>query len=53
MALEFDPYQSLLLKIDNQDKATLIDISFTPKTPVYKARVKKGREKWEVDPSGK
>lgn len=53
VALEFDPYQSLLLKVDNQGKATFIDISFTPKTPVYKAHIRKGREKWEVDPTGK
>lgn len=52
LVLEFDPYQSLLLKIDD-NKAAFIDISFTPKTPIYKARVKKGREKWEVDPSKK
>jgi hypothetical protein len=51
--VEFDPYQSLLLKIDDGGKASFIDISFTPKTPIYKARVKKGREKWEVDPSKK
>jgi hypothetical protein len=53
VALEFDPYQSLLLRIDNDNRASLIDVSFTPKTPIYKARVKKGREKWEVDPSKK
>ena len=53
VALEFDPYQSLLLKVDDGNKATLIDINFTPKTPVYKARVKKGREKWELDTAKK
>jgi hypothetical protein len=53
LALKFDPYQSLLVKIDNDNKATMIDISFTPKTPIFKARVKKGREKWEVEPSKK
>jgi hypothetical protein len=53
VALKFDPYQSLLLKIDQNDKATSIDIRFTPKTPVYKPRVKTGREKWEVDPTKK
>jgi hypothetical protein len=50
-ALQFDPYQSLLLRIDNDGKVSSIDISFTPKTPLYKARVKKGREKWEVEPT--
>ena len=53
VALEFDPYQSLLLKVDSGNKATFIDVSFTPKTPVYKARVKKGPEKWEVDAATK
>lgn len=53
VALEFDPYQSLLLRVDGDNKATFIDIKFTPKTPVFKPRVKKGREKWEVDPGKK
>ena len=52
VALEFDPYQSLLLKIDN-GKASFIDIRFTPKAPVFKARIKTGRDKWEVDPAKK
>jgi hypothetical protein len=51
--LQFDPYQSLLLRIDNDHNVSLVDIAFTPKTPIYKARVKKGREKWEVNPSKK
>jgi hypothetical protein len=51
--LQFDPYQSLLLRIGNDHKVSLVDIAFTPKTPIYQARVKKGREKWEVDPSKK
>jgi hypothetical protein len=51
--LKFEPYQSLLLKIDNGGKASFIDVGFTPKTPIYKARVKKGREKWEVEPPKK
>jgi hypothetical protein len=53
VALEFDPYQSLLLKVDGDNKATFVDISFTPKTPVFELRAKKGREKWEVDPGKK
>jgi hypothetical protein len=53
VSLEFDPYQSLLLKIDDDCQASFIDISFTPKTPVYKTRIKKDREAWEVDPHKK
>jgi hypothetical protein len=53
LVLEFEPYQSLLLQIDNDGKATFIDIGFTPKTPLYEARFKGGREKWEVEPAGK
>jgi hypothetical protein len=51
--LGFEPYQSLLLKIDNDHKVSFIDINFAPKTPIYQPRVKTGREKWEVDPSKK
>jgi hypothetical protein len=51
--LEFDPYQSLLLKLDEHNEASFIDIRYMPKTPVYKPRIKKGIEKWEVDRSGK
>jgi hypothetical protein len=53
VALEFDPYQSLLLKIDRDHKVSLLDIQFTPKTPLYKPRIKMGRERWEVDPPRK
>jgi hypothetical protein len=53
VALEFNPYQSLLLKVDNDGNVSFVDINFTPKTPVYKARVKTSREKWEVDPDKK
>ena len=53
VTLEFNPYQSLLLKIDNQNKVSFIDKGFTPKTPVYQPRVKKGKERWEVDRAGK
>ena len=49
--LAFNPYQSLLLKIDKNGKLTFIDISFVPKTPVYQPRIKKGRELWEVERS--
>jgi hypothetical protein len=53
VTLTFDPHQSLLLQIDNDGRASFIDIAFTPKTPIYKARIKKGREKWEVEPAKK
>jgi len=48
LVLEFDPYQSQLLKIDKNGKVTPVDISFVPKTPVYQPRIKKGKEPWEV-----
>jgi hypothetical protein len=47
--LSFDPYQSLLLKIDKVGQASFIDIHFLPKTPVFMPRVRNGKEKWEVD----
>jgi hypothetical protein len=53
VTLEFLPYQSLLLQIDRNDHVNFINIQFTPKTPVYKPRIKQGKEKWEVDRSGK
>ncbi len=46
--LHFTPYQSILIHLDRNDKISFIDIRFTPKTPVYKPRVKTGKEKWEV-----
>jgi hypothetical protein len=48
LVLEFDPYQSKLLTIDKSGKIINIDISFVPKTPIFKARIKKGKEPWEV-----
>jgi hypothetical protein len=52
--LEFEPYQSLLVKIDNVTKKSgFIDISFIPKTPVVIPRVKSGKELWEVEKPGK
>ena len=51
--LQFNPYQSLLLKLDNQNKISFIDITFNPKIPVYKPRIKNGKERWEVDPGSK
>lgn len=50
--LSFNPYQSLLVKIDKNNKISFIDISFVPKTPVYQPRIKKGRALWEVERPG-
>jgi hypothetical protein len=49
VVLAFNPYQSLLIKIDKNHKVSFIDISFIPKTPKYEPRVKKDRELWEVE----
>jgi hypothetical protein len=46
--LEFKPYQSLLLKINEKGEIVPVDISFTPKTPVVKVREKR-KEAWEVE----
>jgi len=46
--LQFEPYQSVLIKIDKQGKVNFIDIEYIPKTPVFKPRIKTGKEKWEV-----
>jgi hypothetical protein len=51
--LEFEPYQSLLLQLDNHNKPSFVDIRFTPRTPVYLPRIKKGKERWEVERKGK
>ena len=53
LKLEFEPYQSLLVKIDKMGKAGFVDINFVPKTPVVIPRVKTGKEKWEVDKPNK
>ncbi|MEI7662841.1 MAG: glycosyl hydrolase [Bacteroidota bacterium] len=51
--LEFAPGQSLLLRVDNSNAVSFIDITFKPKQPVYIPRIKNGKEKWEVDPARK
>jgi hypothetical protein len=48
VAIAFKPYQSLLLHIDNNQKISYIDIEFKLKPPVYKPRIKNGKERWEV-----
>ena len=48
LILEFDPYQSLLFNLDRDGKVHYKDISFLPKTPVFKPRTKNGKEPWEV-----
>ena len=49
LKLEFDPYQSIMIKISRDEKAEFIDVGFTPKTPVYIQREKTGKERWEVE----
>ena len=49
ITLVFNPYQSLLMHVGMDGKVSFIDITFHPKIPVYKPRVKTGKEKWEVD----
>lgn len=49
LRLEFEPYQSLLVKISKEGKVNSEDISFTPKTPVYIPRIKEGKDRWEVE----
>jgi len=46
--LTFNPYQSLLLNIDQKGEAKYTDISFVPKTPVYKPRIRTEKDPWEV-----
>ncbi len=46
--LKFQPYQSLLLKIDQQGRVSEINIRYVPKTPVFRPRVRNGKEKWEI-----
>ncbi len=45
--LKFKPYQSILLKIDKQNHVSNIDIEYLPETPVFKPRIRNGKEKWE------
>ena len=53
VVLGFNPYQSLLVKLDTGNNISFIDIRFDPKTPQYIPRVKNGKERWEVDPEKK
>lgn len=46
--LIFRPYQSLLVTLGNDGKITPVNIEYTPETPVYRPRIKTGKEKWEV-----
>jgi len=46
--LIFEPYQSVLFKIDKKGGVSLIDIDFVPKTPVIIPRMKSGKERWEA-----
>jgi hypothetical protein len=46
--LIFKPYQSVMITIGNDGKITPVNIEYTPDTPVFKPRIKNGKEKWEV-----
>ncbi len=46
--LQFQPYQSILVRVGNDGIVSPVDIEFIPKTPTYLPRVKTGKEKWEV-----
>ncbi len=48
VTLKFEPYQSLLIKADNDGEVKFIGINFTPKTPLVIPREKPDKEKWEV-----
>jgi hypothetical protein len=47
--LVFKPYQSILIKVGKDGTISPVDIVFIPETPVFKARLKSGKEKWEVE----
>jgi hypothetical protein len=46
--LDFDPYQSVMIRISKHGKLFFQDIQYQPEKPVYEKRVKKGKERWEV-----
>jgi hypothetical protein len=48
VTLNFEPYQSILLKLDNSGKISFEDICFTPKEPLVIPREKPEKERWEV-----
>lgn len=48
LLLTFNPYQSLLLNINQKGEVKYTDITFVPKTPIYKPRIRKGKDPWEV-----
>lgn len=47
--LKFQPYQSLLIHVGKTGDIKPVDIEFIPKTPIFQPRIKKGKERWEVD----
>jgi hypothetical protein len=53
VTIQFRPYQSVLLIIGKDGQISRADIDFIPATPVSEPRVKKGRERWEVDPASR
>lgn len=48
VTLNFEPYQSLLLKVNRKGKVSFEDVNFIPKTPLIIPREKPVKEKWEV-----
>jgi hypothetical protein len=46
--LKFRPYQSILVKIDNNDSIEFIDINFLPSTPRFEASDKTKKVPWRV-----
>jgi hypothetical protein len=47
LTLKFKPYQSVLIRIGKDGGVQDIDISYLPPTPVFKPRIRNGKEKWE------
>lgn len=48
LTLDFEPYQSILVKIDGNRNVSYEDIKFIPKTPDVIPREKPQKERWKV-----
>lgn len=48
ITLTFEPYQSLLFRMDKKGEVSFIDIDFAPQKPIVIPRIKQGKERWEV-----
>ena len=51
--LDFLPYQSVMIQVSGEGIITPVNIGFLPETPVFKPRIRQGKEKWEVIAPGK